>query len=430
MLYTRSKLGTAAVAVAIFVSLPLVCWAQHGRRCECGVPSYMTPGTIVPPTVPAPEMATPEVTPPEVEPTVPQPEPTVEPEINFSPDTGSNSFGLASSEPSAAPNMIGDFLPPGTVVFFSSNEAQLPATGGTRLDIGQNNSPTPQDRIYFTYNHFQNAFQLPNTPYEHLDLFTVGAERTFFDGMASLEVRVPFFSGPDNNQTLEVLGPDNDSVDVQFGNVAFILKGILAEGADYRVTIGSGLELPTGPDTVAVDEFFPFGTYRINNNATSLTPFMAALYTPSEFCFLQSFVQYDIPLNQNEISYRSETFARDGYLQEQRLLKFDVSGGVWLFRDNARNASVRGVALIAELHYTTTTNDADIFEAPDPIFFGQGPTVGNIFNRVDVLNTTLGTTIDCGMGSLTLGYALPLNELDDGIKVFDGEFLAHLNINF
>ncbi|MCA9071151.1 MAG: hypothetical protein KDA84_19620 [Planctomycetaceae bacterium] len=93
------------------------------------------------------------------------------------------------------------------------------------------------------------------------------------------------------------------------------------------------------------------------------------------------------------------------------------------------------MAAIAELHYTTTLEDADIINfQPEPALFNsgqddfEGPTrIGNLSNRVDILNLTLGSTLQLG-SSTTLGvaYVAPLrNELD---RTFDGELNVQLNL--
>src|SRR5437763_15931806 len=78
----------------------------------------------------------------------------------------------------------------------------LPLAGGSRIGkISENDSPIPRDRIFFSYNHYQNVFQISETPInppappiirqQPLDRYTLGAEKTFLDGWTSVEVRMP-----------------------------------------------------------------------------------------------------------------------------------------------------------------------------------------------------------------------------------------------
>ena len=63
------------------------------------------------------------------------------------------------------PDMFGDFFRVGSQLQFSSPSPVFPggvlalplAGGSPRLAIDENNGTLPQDRVYFLYNHFQNA---------------------------------------------------------------------------------------------------------------------------------------------------------------------------------------------------------------------------------------------------------------------------------
>ena len=99
--------------------------------------------------------------------------------------------GIAS-----VPYMIGD-SGAGTCVSFSGLlEAELshPTLACSRLNISENNSAMPTDRLYFSYRHFHNATPTRFFQYEQdfsVDRYTLGGEKTFWDGMMSFEVRVP-----------------------------------------------------------------------------------------------------------------------------------------------------------------------------------------------------------------------------------------------
>ncbi len=65
-----------------------------------------------------------------------------------------------------------------------------PSAGGVvgRTKISDDNSPLPRDRVIFNYDYFDNA-QLTSTGV-NVHRFSPGFEKTFFDQMASIEVRV------------------------------------------------------------------------------------------------------------------------------------------------------------------------------------------------------------------------------------------------
>jgi len=65
-----------------------------------------------------------------------------------------------------------------------------PTFNCNRLNIAENNSPTPRDRVYFQYNHFHNITELDilggflwdnrGTNDLSIDRFTFGLEKSFF----------------------------------------------------------------------------------------------------------------------------------------------------------------------------------------------------------------------------------------------------------
>src|SRR5436190_168535 len=147
--------------------------------------------------------------------------------------------GLAS-----VPNMFGDLagatstllvrdIAAGKPSRLASGSFSLPiAGGGSRIGkISENDSPIPRDRVFFNYNHFQNVFQLSETPIappgptlirqEPIDRYTLGAEKTFLDGWTSVEVRMPLTGSIDAQ--LPSVGFSGGNV----GNLTVVLKSLL-----------------------------------------------------------------------------------------------------------------------------------------------------------------------------------------------------------
>src|SRR5262245_41624217 len=148
--------------------------------------------------------------------------------------------GLAS-----VPNMFGD-LAGATSTFISRDVANpagagkitvgtftLPiAGGGSRVGkISENDSPIPRDRVFFSYNHFENVFQISETPQtppgprvlrqEPIDRYTLGFEKTFFDGWTSVELRMPFVGTIDTQLT--TVGYTSGNI----GNLTAVLKSLV-----------------------------------------------------------------------------------------------------------------------------------------------------------------------------------------------------------
>ncbi|MCA8988473.1 MAG: hypothetical protein KDA78_12560 [Planctomycetaceae bacterium] len=342
---------------------------------------------------------------------------------------------VASVQSTAAPNMIGDFLAPGFYANFLTNQFTGPASGGTRLQIGQNNSPIPRDRFAVTYNHFRNAYQLEdavdNNVDANLDLFTFQYERTFNEGWNSIEFRMPVYSAPDNTQTLELGQEDIDGYSIELGNLSMIYKAMLYQDCAQRwtMTAGMGMTLPTGPDLIYRDQPPATNQVVVKNQTIGLTPFFATVFKPNDRVFHQFFMQADFALNADDFSASTGgVVTQTGDLNHQNILKLDWQSGVWMYLARNGNSCVdlpkrglQGLAAICELHYATTMNDADLITVGAAGY-------GNLYNRVDVLNVTMGTTALIGeSGSLTTAVVLPLLEVADGVHLADSEFILQYN---
>jgi hypothetical protein len=279
--------------------------------------------------------------------------------------------------------------------------------------------------------------------------------------------------------------------DTEFGNLTLILKGLLYETPHLALSAGASLGIPTAEDTrVRVIDYlgdvflFTADTQRerdfhITNATWSLSPFVAFLATPTPRLFGQGFLQVEFPLNDSTVTF-SEFFphqippnlqasgsrqkranvtpipiaqlvtesltgvnltppfvVRSG-IDEQTLMHVDLNCGYWLVRNpNAR--WITGFAPTLELHYTTTLENADIVTLPkDGTFVSRpgifaanppAPQVGNLNNRVDILDLTAGGTVLLGdRVTFATGVAAPLRGRGD--RTFDWELLLQLNYYF
>ncbi len=164
-------------------------------------------------------------------------------------------FGAAAGPRSAAPNMIGDF--------FGGGGAQLSGTtlngdnisaglsgGDRRYKIVESNSPIPTDRVFFNYHFFANPLIDADGQSVDLNRFTFGLEKAFLDDQFSLELRVPFSSGYNSDQSLE----DGASLSgTEFGDLALAVKGLLLRRDCLLVSAGLGVTFPTGSDWRLLD---------------------------------------------------------------------------------------------------------------------------------------------------------------------------------
>ncbi len=147
--------------------------------------------------------------------------------------------------------MIGDFFGGGFYYGSIGSSGKLPpalniAAGDRRFKISENTSPLTRDRFYFSYNQFQNALTTADDEELNLHRYTFGGEKTFFDGLASVELRTPFANGLSAHQSLDGnLGNDQGT---EFGNISVIPKVVLFSDTSFLVSTGLGVNLSTARD--------------------------------------------------------------------------------------------------------------------------------------------------------------------------------------
>lgn len=330
-----------------------------------------------------------------------------------------------------------------------------------------------------------------------------GVTQFLDNNLGFVPVNVPTGAAP-------LLGPGSDvlgQTDTELQDLTFILKMVLLQDtagrSPFLVSGGLGFTAPTAQNVnvTVVDTYDdgqgfepfvtdpslapPFNTapldvfnvgalgsatnfrrrdIEIENEIWSLSPFLAAVLTPTDRSFINGFAQVAIPLNSAEVRYRErrvDLVARDIFpnatgvnsaglmfgpngsegdfrqtanLEEQTLLQLDIGGGYWLYRNRCAQY-ITGIASLLELHYTTSLDDADIVtfqSAPALLNSGlnsvEGPTqIGNLSNRIDILNLTVGGVLELSnTATLAVGYVTPLRDEFD--RTFDGELNVQFNL--
>lgn len=371
----------------------------------------------------------------EAPPAVLQPgaEPTLAPETSAA--VGSDTYAAST------PNMIGDIFPPLATIITSSPQspfvttARVPATAAGAFKISDNDSPWPQDRVFFTYNYFSvprtavttYAFGQPQTTWVDTNLHqqVVGVEKTFFNGYFSLELRLPFsqYQGGSGvqqvntgNSTIAV--PIGIGDDALVGDLTLLWKYVLFNWHDqFLFTGGMNTTLPTSQGTTAVTPagFRPFNitsettgfpkpgpnpnvpvsSFQVETlHTTLLQPWVGYLWRGDNF-FFQGFTAVLVPTDWRDVSF----------------IFNDLSFGYWLYRSPDRFIS--GVAPVAEIHLNTPLNHRG----------GSAEPIG----YPDTLNMTGGLILNLGRSStLTLGVATPVT----GVRTFNMEGIAQFNWHF
>lgn len=302
----------------------------------------------------------------------------------------------------------------------------LPLAGGARrMKVAANNRALPQDRIIFQYQLFVSALSAdasnfavgPDSRTIDLNQYTIGFEKTFAGGVASIDVRIPF------TNKLELATPNFGVEGGRIGNLNAKLKAALFSDQTYCFSGGIGFEAPTGSSV----SFQGNGVqYVVDNNAFFLQPFLAYENRAGDW-FFNAFTSVDVALNGN--SFRNAFLGEPtlGHINDQTLGTASLGAGRWVFFDPSRRA-VNGFAISSELNYTTTLQDSDsvsdILGSP-PIFIYQTTSVSNVANRSDHVNLTLGGNLLVGSSSLRFGFVQPVQNGDD--RLFDHEFNVQFN---
>lgn len=292
------------------------------------------------------------------------------------------------------------------VAFTRTIVVPVPAAGAFK--IAENASPRPVDRVFFTWNYFddlrgpqtgfngplQNANTLvtpvpggvatstvntfiPGTPQLVTDLYreVFGFEKTFLDGNASIELRVPFVQLLSN---LDGFGVRN------IGDLTLITKLALLNNRETSnvFSVGLAVTVPTGPGIDTIDG---------DLHSTLLQPWFGYIWNRDRF-FLQAFHSVVIPTDPRDVT----------------LFFNDVGLNYWLYRGEP-DRLVSFVVPMVEAHVTTPLNHRDamgpIF-VPDLVVMTGGAHVGMFRNT-----------------TLSLGVATPVS----GPRAFRVEAFLQLN---
>jgi hypothetical protein len=234
---------------------------------------------------------------------------------------------------------------------------QFPQLSYASFKIAENESPRPTDRVFVTYNYYDGLPTSPFTPQFDVHRETIGFEKTFLDGSASIGLRVPFIqlSGPEN-----VFNAFNVR-DGQFGDVSVIAKYAFYDDRSTGNLISGGLMVtaPTGEDT-----------YMVNGetvHSTLLQPWVGTIWGLSDRVFVQGFSSIVLPSDHRDVTAWFN----------------DIGVGYWLRRGEF-DRFFHGIVPTAEVHVgTPLTNrgDGDINRVQFPDYVSLVGGVNFIFWR-------------------------------------------------
>lgn len=311
---------------------------------------------------------------------------------------------------------------------------EVPRLGGLsarRIKLAENTSPIPTDRWIFNYNRFNNVIGLGD-----ITRYTFGIEKTFDDGLKSLEVRFPFAHTLASEQTLVTVANSQanvDSVTKRFrdepGNLTLTYKTVIRPIDDGIVTAGLGIALPTSHDPkLFSDHSQPKLLLHVKHDSVNLLPFIGFIKRPSERTFVQGIIQADFPTDSSEVlalgGGLNPTLESAAEIEPVPLLFFDLGFGYRL--TEPENKNITQITAFGELHYSLGMSDQERFEV-NP----QGPLNG-AFNliggdRIGALNLTAGLSFAINdTMSIRPAVSVPLN--DNDANMYDYEFGVQLSI--
>ncbi len=213
-------------------------------------------------------------------------------------------------------------------------------------------STCPLDRVFFTFNHYNNGVvdYLGNP--QDVDRSVFGFEKTFLDKLGSFELRMPFIGGLESNQVFD------DRLGSEFGNISTTLKLLLINNRRFAVSAGNTMVWPTADDASIPD----FGLLFKNEEIRAL-PFLAFYHRPDSLWFHQGIIQVDFQLQGNKVGSLPNVTGPLGFrdLDDPTLLFLDYSVGLWLYQ--SQRGPIRGLASMLELHYTSTLEDSFVATA-------------------------------------------------------------------
>jgi hypothetical protein len=272
----------------------------------------------------------------------------------------------------------------------------VPAVRGFK--IADNQSPFPQDRIFFTFNYFDNVNAKLNrdfqSPIANLSVFryVFGLEKTFNNGNGSIGFRLPLDSAHASTRGGFI---NQGGTATALNDLTIYLKHVLAYNRQTGDLISAGFAVtpPTGPPSFANATFLRLTP---SLHTTTLQPFLGYYFNRCGF-YLQGFSAIDVPVNFNN-----------------PLMMYNDIGVGYLYRPQT-SGMITAIAPTFETHVNTPLNHRDAY---------------NLFDKAgtpDVVDLTAGLNIEiCRRSVLTLGVV----EAVTGPRPFAIEAIALLNFRF
>ena len=338
-----------------------------------------------------------------------------------------SNYGATSGPLSSAPNMIGDIFGGAGVSILLNNEpfsvAPLPGNAVPRFKMAENTSPLPQDRLYFDFNSYTNV-PLTNSP-SSVNSYAPGIEKTFFNGIMSVEVRAPMATTLDNDIFTD---GSTSTATGEFGNLGVALKTLLLRREKIILSGGLAMTLPTAQNSqFFLDQSSTANTLLIENQSVHLMPFLGGLWTPNDRWFGIGYIQVDVDANGNPVT-ATDPFSTNpiptslGRYYDTTFLYADLGLGYWARRSKDPCKFFTGLAYVLEFHLNQSLQGQHVLTSNN---FQIGTTAEN----VSFTDMTVGAHLELyKLTTITAAYITPLTS--DRDRQFDSQFRLFINRRF
>jgi hypothetical protein len=297
----------------------------------------------------------------------------------------------------------GAFRPPPAVVPPANPRAPIrptnqrlsanPAPTIRNFKFADNQTPFPVDRVFFTFNYFDNVSQSVNerarAPVSGLQAFRylLGFEKMFLDGNASFGIVQPLNSLTANQSLVPGVGGPSTAM----GDLSMYFKYALwMDRAQGRVlSTGMAVTVPTGPSS------FAGANYLRGIHFTQLQPWVGFQWMQDRLFFI-GFSAISVPTSSQDVT----------------IMYNDLAAGYFVYRNPDPQGWLRAVAPAFEVHVDTPFNHHHVFNINDP--------AGSAY----VVNLTYGLSTFLGNRTIfSMGMVTPVT----GPRPFSLEALALLN---
>jgi hypothetical protein len=266
---------------------------------------------------------------------------------------------------------------------FTTPVGALAAVARGAAKITENESPRPQDRVFLTYNYFNNVNTGQNVPgLAQTDVHrgVIGFEKTFLGGNASVGLRVPF---------VQIEG-DGSVRRHDFGDPSVVLKYAFINDRQTGNVLSGGLVV-TAPFGASL---LPQGVPDVHS--TLLQPYLGVIYNVGEW-YVQGFSSIIAPTDNRDVTSWQN----------------DLAVGYFLYRLRESDRLLTSIVPTLEIHVTTPLNHRGAESQPIP--------------GIDIVDLTAAVTFGLGRRSTVgLGIVTPLT----GPRPFTVEGQLYLNCRF